>query len=262
MNRAAIRTDVENGRATITLARPEVHNAFDERLVDGMLAELKRLAADEEVRVLLLASEGENFCAGADLHWMRRMGGSSFEENRTDALRLAEMLHALARFPRPTVALVQGAAVGGGVGLAACCDIVVAEEEATFRLSEVRLGLIPAVISPYVIAAVGPRAARRYFLTAESFGAAEARRMGLVHEVVEAAELQARGGRFVAALMKNAPQAMARAKELVEEVAGRPIDPLLVADTALLMAQRRASPEAIEGIAAFLENRLPGWAKE
>jgi len=190
---------------------------------------------------------------------MRRSAEYDQEANRADALRLAEMLDALARLPRPTVAVVQGAALGGGAGLVAACDICIAAEDARFAFSEVRLGLIPAVISPHALAAVGARAARRYFLTAEVFGAAEALRIGLVHEVCPPGELEARAERLIGQLAANPPRAMAEAKRLIEEVAGRRRDPALLADLAARIAARRASPEGREGIAAFLAKRPPRW---
>jgi len=251
----------ERGLATLTMNRPEVHNAFDDVLIAAMTAELKRLKDDPRVRVLVLAASGKSFSAGADLGWMRRLADYSKEENLADAMALAELMRTLNAFARPTVALVQGAAYGGGVGLVACCDMVLASHPATFCLSEVRLGLIPAVISPYVVSAIGPRAAGRYFLSAERFGAFEAHRIGLVHELVAPEELERRGAEFCTELLRNGPCAMVAAKELVTAVARRPIDGAMIRDTAERIAATRAGDEGKEGLCAFLEKRQPAWAK-
>ncbi len=245
--------------ATLWLDRPERHNAFDDRLIRETSAALAGLAEDAAVRAVLLAGKGKSFSAGADLAWMRRMAGYSPEENEADARALADLLHRLATLPKPTIALVQGAAMGGGVGLVAACDIAIAAEDAVFALSEVRLGLIPAVISPYVIAAIGSRAARRYMLTAERFDARQALALGLVSAVVPADKLAAEGARLAAILAQNGPQAMAETKRLLSAVAGRPIDDALRGDTARWIARQRATAEGREGVAAFLERRKPGW---
>jgi methylglutaconyl-CoA hydratase len=247
------------GIATLALDRAELHNAFDDALIAALTAELGRLAADPRVRVLVLAGRGKSFSAGADLNWMRRMAGFSEAENRRDAEALAGLMAALDRFPRPTVARVHGAAFGGGVGLVACCDIAMAGETATFCLSEARLGLIPAVISPYVVAAMGSRAARRYFLTAEVFDAAAALRLGLVHEVAAADALDAAVEAVVAKLLGCGPAAQTECKALVARVARGPIDAAMIADTASRIARIRVSPEGREGISAFLEKRKPVW---
>lgn len=251
----------QRGLATLTMNRPEVHNAFDDALIAAMTAELKRLEADPQVRVLTLTASGKSFSAGADLGWMRRMADYSRDENLRDALELAELMKTLDGFAKPTVALVQGAAYGGGVGLVACCDVVIASERASFCLSEVKLGLIPAVISPYVTAAIGSRAARRYFLSAERFGAEEARRLNLVHEVVAPEGLEARGGELCGALLNNSPAGMTAAKDLVTAVARGPIDGAMLRDTAERIADTRASAEGKEGLSAFLEKRQPTWVK-
>ena len=252
----------DSGRATLTMNRPELHNAFDDSFIAAMTGELQRLDRDERVRVVLLAGSGKSFSAGADLAWMRRMADYTREENLTDALGLAGLMQTLNSLTKPTIALVQGAAYGGGVGLVACCDLAIAARQATFCLSEVKLGLIPAVISPYVVAAIGPRACRRYFLTAEPFDAAEARRLGLVHEVVEdEAELHGRAAAFTEFLLQNGPRAMAEAKELIAAVAGAPLDGGLIAVTAGRIADLRASTEGREGVTAFLEKRKPAWVK-
>jgi methylglutaconyl-CoA hydratase len=247
------------GVARVTLARPEKHNAFDADLIAGLTDALQALAASPTVRVVVLDAEGPSFSAGADLDWMREQANYDEARNLADARRLANLMHVLDTLPRPTIARVQGPAYGGGVGLVACCDIAIATGHAVFSLTEVKLGLIPSVISPYVIAAIGPRAARRLFLTAERFDAAEARRLGLVHEVVPALELDKRIVEILAFLLANGPEAMAAAKELVQAVTDWPVDAPLIEDTARRIAQRRASTEGKEGIAAFLEKRKPSW---
>lgn len=262
MSIAALLSEIDEfGRAIITLNRPEMHNAFDDTLINALTEELNRLQRDPGVRVVMLAARGKSFSSGADLNWMRRMADYSFEENMTDAMALAELMKTLANLSKPTIALVQGAAIGGGVGLVACCDIALATEQASFCLSEVKLGLIPAVISPYVAAAIGSRATRRYFITAERFGAAEACRLGLVHEVVPAEGLNARAEELSRQLLQNGPQAMASVKELVAEVALSFLDDDLIADTAERIAEARASAEGREGLSAYLEKRKPNWIK-
>ncbi len=250
----------EAGVARVTLNRPEVHNAFNDDLIAELTAALVRLEQDPAVRAVVLAAAGKSFSAGADLNWMKRMAGYSEEENRADARGLAGLMRSLNELAKPTVALVQGAAYGGGVGLVACCDIAIAATRASFCLSEVKLGLIPAVISPYVIAAIGERAARRYFVTAERFDAETALRLGLVQEVVAPEELEAAGRRVLEALLAGGPEAQAAAKRLVRDMAGRPIDDALVEETAKRIAEVRAGDEAREGISAFLEKRRPSFA--
>jgi len=261
MSEPTILTDLDpQGIATVTLNRPELHNAFDEALIAGLTAGLKRLDADPAVRVVRLAANGKSFCAGADIGYMRRMAGYSRQQNVNDALVLAALMQTLNGLTKPTIALVQGAAYGGGVGLAACCDVVLAAEGATFCLSEVKLGIIPAVISPYVIAAIGARACRRFFLSAEPFDAREARRLGLVSEVLPDRDaLYERGAQLAGALLKNAPAAMSEAKRLIGVIAGRKLDEGLVEETAAWVAERRAAPEGEEGLSAFLEKRQPNW---
>jgi methylglutaconyl-CoA hydratase len=254
-----ILTAIEGDVATVTLNRPERHNAFDDGMIDELTAAFSSLSGRPEVRVVQLAAAGESFSAGADLDWMRRVASYSEEQNRADAERLARLLHLIGTMPKPTLALVQGAAYGGGVGLIAACDIVLAAEGARFGLTEVRLGLVPAVISPYVIGAVGPRWARRLFLTAERFDAALAERIGLVHEVVPAARLATRGAEIAAMLKEGAPRAQAESKALVAQVAGDFADEFLIGHTSALIARMRAAPEGREGIAAFLEKRKPNW---
>ena len=249
------------GRATLTLNRPEVHNAFDDVLIAEMTIALKKLAADPQVRVVCLTAAGKSFSAGADLGWMRRMADYSPAENLADSVALAELMQTLNTLPKPTLALVQGAAFGGGVGLVATCDLVLATPQASFCLSEVKLGLIPAVISPYVVAAIGARAARRYCISAERFDAERALQLGLVHEIVPAEELTQEADRLTRLLLKNGPQAMAAAKQLVADVSSHPLNEDLVAETAKRIAATRASDEGREGLSAFLEKRNPEWVK-
>ena len=251
----------ERGVATLTMNRPQVHNAFDDRLIAGLTHELRELEHNVRVRVVVLTAEGKSFSAGADLNWMQRMAKYSEADNIRDAVALANLMRVLDTMSKPTVARVQGAAFGGGVGLVACCDIACASSAAVFCLSEVRLGLIPAVISPYVIAAMGQRNARRYFLTAERFDAQEALRIGLVHTVVEPAQLDATLMQMIDELLKGGPHAIAEAKDLIASVANRPVDQALAEDTAARIARIRVSAEGQEGTNAFLEKRAPGWLK-
>lgn len=262
MKSAAILTEIdEQGIATLIMNRPEVHNAFDDELIVALTAELQRLEGDPGVRVVVLAGSGRSFSAGADLTWMRRMADYSLDENLADALALATLMRTLYGLKKPTIAKVQGAAYGGGVGLVACCDMAIASTRASFCLSEVRLGLIPAVISPYVVTAIGPRAARRYFQSAEVFSAAEAYRWGLVHETVAEEELTAAIGRLTRSVLQNGPAAMTSAKALVERVSSGLIDEAMIRYTAEGIAEIRASAEGKEGLSAFLEKRQPAWVK-
>ena len=249
----------DNGIARIVLNRPDVHNALDDRLIGDLLATLETLAADRATRLVILTGQGGSFCAGGDLNWMRRTADYTYEQNLADAMMLARLLKALNTLPQPTVALVNGPAYGGGVGLVACCDIAVAAETAKFSLSEVRLGLIPATISPYVVRKIGESNARRYFLTAEVFEAADAERLGLVHEVVPPAGMDEAAAWFIKRLREGGPQAQDAAKQLIARVAGAPIDEALMADTAERIANRRAAPEGKEGTEAFLGKRNPNW---
>ena len=249
------------GVATLTLNRPQVYNAFDDRLIAALMHELRELEHNAHVRVAVLAAEGKSFSAGADLNWMQRMAKYSEADNIRDAVALANLMRVLDTMSKPTVARVQGAAFGGGVGLVACCDIACASSAAVFCLSEVRLGLIPAVISPYVIAAMGQRNARRYFLTAERFDAQEALRIGLVHTVVDPAQLDATLTQMIDELLKGGPHAIAEAKDLIASVSNRPVDQALAEDTAARIARIRVSSEGQEGTNAFLEKRAPGWTK-
>lgn len=251
---------LHDGVATVTLNRPERHNAFDDALIRELTGILQRLGEDPEVRVVVLAGEGPSFSAGADLAWMQRVAGYSEQENYDDALALAGLMETLDALPHPTVARVHGAAIGGGVGLVSACDIALAADAARFALSEVRLGLIPAAISPYVVKAMGERQARRYFVTAERFDAREAARIGLVHEVVPAADLDARLAELLERLAGNGPRAMGAAKALVRRVGRGPVDDAMIADTARRIAEVRVGAEAQEGIAAFLSKRRPDWS--
>ena len=249
------------GVATVTMNRPELHNAFDDLMIQALTSEFLRLNADPQVRVVLLAASGKSFSAGADLNWMRRMADYSLEENLADSMALAGLMRTLYGLSKPTIALVQGAAYGGGVGLVACCDIVLATDQATFCLSEVKLGLIPAVISPYVMEAIGSRAARRYFLTAERFDAIEAQHLGLVHELVAVEDLRARGESLAALLIQNGPLALSAVKRLVAALTRTPIDDAMIADTARRIADIRSSDEGKDGVGAFLQKRPPAWVK-
>lgn len=262
MSGPAVIVSREGAVGRLTMDRPERRNAFDEALVADLHAGLRDLDADPTVRVVVLAAAGTAFSAGADLAWMRRMADAPAAEGEADALRVASLFQTLDRLSTPTLALVGGAARGGGVGLAAACDVVVASEGATFALTEVRLGLLPAVIAPYMVRAIGERAARRYALTAETFGAEEAARLGLAHRVVPAAHLEAEGARLCAEIARGAPGALADAKRLLRVVAEAPLDDALVAETARRIAAARTSPEGREGIAAFLERRRPAWDPE
>ena len=251
--------ETDGGVATLTLNRPEVHNAFDDALIARLTRALEDAEASEDVRVVVLAGTGKSFCAGADLAHMKKAAGFLEAENIADAQALARLLMVLGGLPKPTVALVQGPAYGGGVGLVSACDIALAAERASFALTEVRLGLIPAVIGPFVVRAIGESHARRFMLTGERFGAETARRIGLVHEVVTGEALEARGGEIVEMLLQCSPDAHRRAKALIDAVAGRPIDEALADDVARRIAAARASDDGREGIAAFLEKRAPWW---
>ena len=251
----------DDGVAWVTLTRPEVHNAFDDTLIAELRAVFGGFASDQRVRAVVLGAQGRSFSAGADLNWMQRMAGYSERENLDDARALVDLMRTLYELPKPTLALVQGPTYGGGVGLVACCDIAIAAQTANFCFSEVRLGLIPAAIGPYVIAAIGERAARRYFLTAETFSAHEALRIGLVHDVVPDEALRDIGRRVIKALLRGGPNAQVAAKDLILTISGRPLDDL-AEETAKRIARLRVSEEGREGIAAFLEKRKPGWLKD
>lgn len=248
-----------NGVATITMNRGQVHNAFNEHVIADLTAAFRAVGEDPAVRAVLLRGVGKSFSAGADLDWMKRIAGYGHDENVQDAMGLATMLRTLDECPKPTIAVVQGPAFGGGVGLVSACDIAIAADSASFALTEVRLGLIPAVISPYVVPAIGERACRRYFLTGERFSAAEAHRLGLLHEVVPAEGLEEAVARMLKSLMECGPASQAAAKELIRAVARRPMSTDVMLDTAQRIARQRASAEGREGVGAFLDKRNPSW---
>ncbi len=245
--------------ATIWMNRPDVFNAFNECLISEIQSVCQVLNQDEQVRVVVLAGRGKHFSAGADLNWMKRTSVYNFDQNLADARKFAEMLFALANLSKPTVARVHGAALGGGTGLAAACDIVVASSDSQFATSEAKFGIIPSVISPYVIRAIGARQALRYFQTAERFGAEKAKELGLVHEVVDVALLDIELSRITQNLMVGGPNAQQAAKKLINSIDGREIDMTVVEETAQRIALQRSTDEAKEGICSFLEKRTPAW---
>ncbi|HTY69179.1 MAG TPA: enoyl-CoA hydratase/isomerase family protein [Alphaproteobacteria bacterium] len=258
-----VQTEIDaRGTATVWLNRPDVHNAFDDELIGALTKELKRLEADKSVRVVVLEGRGKSLSAGADFNWMKRAAKYSQAENVRDAQALADLLRALNRLKKPTIAAVQGNAFGGGVGLVACCDIAFAADHVHFAFTEARLGLIPATIGPYVVRAIGQREARRYFLTAESFGAEEALRIGLVHQICRLVDLNRLIRQTVDALLACGPVAQKEIKKLVRRVQYGSIDSAMIADTAERIAAMRVSAEGQEGMAAFLEKRKPAWRKE
>ena len=250
---------IEGNVATVTLNRPDVRNAFNETTIAELARAFEGLGRSDMVRAIVLAANGAAFCAGADLNWMKKMALYSHAENAEDAEKLADMLRTIYLCPKPVVAKVQGDCYAGGMGLVAACDIAVASNGAFFCLSEVKLGLIPATISPYVIKAMGENAARRYFLTAEKFTAQEAHRIGFVHDIVAAEALDEHVASIVKALVTSSPNAVREAKVLVREVSGKAVDSALVVDTAERIANIRSSDEGREGVASFLEKRKPSW---
>ena len=247
------------GVATVTLNRPEMHNAINGEAIERLTRELRTLGEDEDVRIVLLTARGPSFCAGADLNWMKKTAEFSEAENLQDASALAELLLVLDTLPKPTIALIQGPAYAGGVGLICACDIAIAARSARFSITEVRLGLIAAVISPFVINAIGESYARRYFLTGERISSTDAERIGLVHEVVPDEALAVRGEAFVKMLMQGGPIAQTEAKALIAAVHGRPLDNDMLVDLARRIARIRVSDEAQEGMSAFQEKRKPNW---
>ncbi|MGD9649853.1 MAG: enoyl-CoA hydratase/isomerase family protein [Dongiaceae bacterium] len=260
MTEASLLQQIDNaGVATLTLNRPEIHNAFDEVLIRELSASLAALDMQENVRVVVLAAAGESFSAGADLNWMKRMASYSEAENRKDAGTLARLMYTLSHLRKPTIARVQGNAFGGGVGLIAACDIAVVAEAAQFALSEARLGLIPAVISPYVIAAMGERAARRYFLTGERFSANQALKYGLAHEIAPFDQLDNKVEKIIHSLLECGPSAQAASKVLIQRIKRGGDDEAVMEYTVERIAKVRASAEGQEGISAFLEKRAPKW---
>jgi len=250
-----------NGTGRITLNRAEIHNAFDDTMISELTQAIVELDEDDQVRLLVLQATGKSFCAGADLNWMKKMANYSRDENYQDSVRLATLMHTLYQCSKPTVALCQGAAFGGGVGLVSCADIVLASDKAKFCLSEVKLGLIPAVISPFVVKALGERQAKRYFISAEIFDARTAQQLNLVHQVWSADDFTQKSNEYIANLLQNGPTAQQQAKQLVDDVVYQPIDKKVLELTANRIADVRASKEGQEGISAFLEKRKPNWQK-
>ncbi|HVV69069.1 MAG TPA: enoyl-CoA hydratase/isomerase family protein [Gammaproteobacteria bacterium] len=259
MNDNVFFTQDERGVATITLNRPELHNAFDDALIKNLITILQQLQNNAEVKVVVLAAAGKSFSAGADLNWMKRMSGYSYAENLKDAQALSELLQTLKLLKQPTIARVQGATFGGGVGLVACCDMAVASNKASFCLSEVKFGLIPAVISPYVLATIGERAMRRYALTAEIISAEEAQRLGLVSVVTTPEQLDTALQELLHYLLQNSPQAVSAAKALINRVSSNPYDERHLQLNTEAIATIRVSPEGQEGLNAFLTKRKPAW---
>lgn len=252
----------QRGVASLVLNRPEVHNAFDDLMIAELIQVLDKLAADTQVKVLLLSSNGKNFSAGADLNWMRSMAEKDYQQNLDDANELAMLMHKLDSFPKPTIAVVQGAAFGGAVGLVACCDIAIASDNASFCLSEVKIGLIPAVISPYVMRALGERQCRRYFLTAERFSADTAKQLGLLHEVHDKDALSATLDSLIQNLLQNSPAAVTSAKQLLAEIYQQAVGEPLIKLTTTAIARIRVSEEGQEGLQAFLTKRQPNWLQD
>lgn len=258
----ALQIELSGPVATLWMNRPDLHNAFDETLIAELTAACVALNEDNDVRIVILAGRGKSFSAGADLNWMKRAANNGLDDNLNDARALAHMLRTLAEMKKPTIARIQGAALGGGMGLAAACDIAVASTKAVFATSEVKFGIIPSAISPYVLRAIGARQAYRYFQSAERIDAHRALDIGLVHETVEPEQLDAKISDIVDSLLQGGPLSQAAAKDLIRTVNGRPINDTLVDDTAHRIAHLRATPEAREGIAAFLDKRQPSWMGE
>lgn len=252
--------EIENGVARVILNRPDVHNAFDDVLITQIITALNQVELNPDVKVVVLTSHGKHFSAGADLNWMKRMAILSEQENRDDAQQLAQLMHTLNNLNKPTVALIDGAAYGGAVGLIACCDMAIATQRSRFCLSEVKIGLSPAVISPFVVSAMGERAARRYFLSAEVFDAQIAEKLGLLHEVVsDEVALDKKGNELINTLLLNSPQAMSKTKQLIKAVSRGDIDTTMRDYTVNLIASIRVSKEGQEGLSSFLEKRKPNW---
>jgi methylglutaconyl-CoA hydratase len=254
-----LKTSTAAGVARVMLDRPDIRNAFDDALIAALTRTLRELDADAGVRAVVLGGNGPAFCAGADLNWMKRMAGYTYEQNLADARALADMLKTLDRMKKPTVARVHGPAFAGGVGLVAACDIAVGVRDAKFCLSEAKLGLSPATISPYVVRAMGERMAHRYFLTAEVFDGIEAHRIGLLSMVSPSEKLDGEVDEILKHLVQGGPQAMFKIKDLIARVSSGEIDDAMIDDTAQRIAEIRVSPEGREGIASFLEKRKPGW---
>ena len=256
---STLEIELRQAVAYVWMNRPDVHNAFNAQLIHDLTAAFQQLDADEQVRVVVLAGRGKSFSAGADLNWMKTAGESSIEDNQADAMRLALMLNMIAMLSKPTIARVHGAAFGGGMGLASACDICIASDNASFATSEVKFGIIPATISPYVLRAIGERQAYRYFQTAERISAATALTLGLAHEVVAADQLDQKLQYIIEALRVGGPKAQAASKQLIRAVIHQPFSEAVLADTAQRIAGLRSTPEAREGLAAFLEKRTPSW---
>ncbi len=259
MNKKVLFEVNEQGIATVTLNNPDKHNAFDDDIIKQLTDIFNDISQRDDISIMVLASNGKSFSAGADLAWMKRMAGYSYEDNLKDANALAQMLKALNFLPQTTIGKVQGAAFGGAVGLASCCDIVIASTKASFCLSEVKLGLIPATISPYVVDAIGLKASRRYFQTAERFFADKAQQLGLVDEIVEPESLNDKVNYMIDILLANGSQARRQAKKLSQDVAFQSIDDALLTDTSERIAAIRVSTEGQEGLSAFFEKRVPNW---
>lgn len=259
MNQTLVQLETHQQVATLWLNRAERHNAFNAELIQELHQILDALHARDEIRVVILAGRGTNFCAGADLNWMKQAGVASPEANLADALKLAQMLQRLATLRQPTIARVQGLALGGGMGLAAACDICIASDQAQFATSEVRLGLAPSTISPYVIRAIGARQASRYFLTAERISATQAQQLGLVHEVTSIDDLDHKIQSIVKVLLLGGPDAQSASKQLIAAIANQSIDATLIAITAQHIAQLRQGAEAKLGLSAFLNKHSPAW---
>jgi methylglutaconyl-CoA hydratase len=259
---SSVLLDIKKNVATVTLNRPDVHNAFDEQMIDTLVGTFEDLAILNEITAVVIKGAGKSFSAGADINWMQRAAGYSEAQNKKDAQNLARMLHALYTLPKLTVAMVQGAAMGGGFGIVCCCDIVIAQKDTRFSLSEVKLGLIPATIAPYVLAAIGPRYARRYMQTGERFTAQDGYHIGLVHEVADAEEdMPLILGPILDNVTANGPCAMAASKKLCLDYAGKALTKDLMDDSASRIAQTRIGLEAQEGLKAFMEKRKAGWIR-
>ena len=259
-NKCIIVETTTSGVATITLNRPEIHNAFDDEFIRELTEAIRLININDNVRILVIDANGKSFSAGADLNWMKRMSNYSWEQNYQDSLKLAGLMQKLHDCKKTTIAIVQGAAFGGGVGLVACCDIVLASDKAVFCLSEVKLGLIPSVISPYVVKAIGERNSKRYFATAEKFDANEAKSIQLIHKVYPCDQLSDQAQDYINRVLANGPKAMYESKRLINHVYNQPITEELVLDTAQRIADIRASVEGKEGVSAFLEKRPANWS--
>ena len=255
MNNSILQIENHRGLCILYLNKPQQHNAFDPELILALTAALNQAEQDATVNTVVLAARGKNFSAGADLNWMQAMANYGLDENKRDAQNLAHLLQTLAQFPKPTMALVQGAAFGGAIGLIACCDLALAAEEAYFCLSEVKLGLVPAVISPYIIRALGERQARRYMLTAERFNASEAQKLGLIHQVVAEAQLFQAGEKLYQQLQGNCPEALAQVKRLVQTLAHKPIDEAAIAYTCEALAEARLRSSTQQRLKRFLTKK-------